>query len=443
MLGIGGIGMSALARWFRLHGKSISGYDKTQTPLTDALIAEGIPVEFDFNPQSIEGVDLMVITPAVPKENPVMEAALQKGIRIIKRAELLGLLSNNFRTIAIAGTHGKTTTTGMTTWLLKKGGVDCTGFIGGILKNFDSNFVPGKSDWIVAEADEFDRSFLQLNPEVSVITSVDPDHLDIYGTAEDVKSGYAAFAEKLKPGGLLLLNDRLRSFSQTISKNAYFYGLANADRKAEHIRSADMGTFFDYVTDKEQVKDLFLSIPGRYNLENALAAISAARYAGASWEGIREGLATFKGIARRFDIQYISERIALIDDYAHHPEEIRSLLPAVRSQFPDRKMVVIFQPHLFTRTRDFADGFAEALSGADEVLLLDIYPARELPIPGVSSKMLMDKITAPQKGLTSKTDLPGEIRERLNSKTVFLTVGAGDIDACVPELKKTLEDLKA
>ena len=435
--------MSALARWFRLHGKEVGGYDKTQTALTDALIAEGIPVEFEFNPGVLEGTDLLVITPAVPKENPVLAAAIERGIKILKRAELLGLLSRNFKTIAIAGTHGKTTTTGLTTWLMRKGGVDCTGFIGGIVKNFDSNFVPGTSEWIVAEADEFDRSFLQLDPEVAVITSVDPDHLDIYGTEEDVKSGYAAFAEKLKPGGLLLLNDRLRSFSHTISKNAYFYGLANADRKAEHIRIGDMGSTFDYVTDKEAVKDLFLSIPGRYNLENAIAAITAARYAGASWQGIREGLATFKGIARRFDIQYISERIALIDDYAHHPEEIRSLLPAVRAQFPDWKMVVIFQPHLYTRTRDFADGFADALSKADEVLLLDIYPARELPIQGVSSKMLMDKITASKKALTTKNDLSGAIRERISDKTVFLTVGAGDIDACVPGLKKTLEEMKA
>ncbi len=443
MLGIGGIGMSALARWFALHGKRVSGYDKTKTTLTEALHSEGIPVEYDFNPSSIEGADLLVITPAVPIDNPVMQRAVELGIRIVKRAALLGELSQGFRTIGIAGTHGKTTTTGLTTWLMREGGIDCTGFIGGIVKNFNSNFVPGKSKWIVCEADEYDRSFLQLSPEVIGITSTDPDHLDIYGSAQHVKEGYELFAGKCKAPGLLILNQKIDSFSQAISENALFYGLEKGDVRAENIKVGDMGSSFDYVTDKERVKDLFLGIPGGYNLENAVLAITAARYAGASWEGIKTGLTTFMGVGRRFDLQYLSGRIAFVDDYAHHPEEIRSLMGAVKQQFPGWRTVAVFQPHLFSRTRDFMEDFAQALSIADEVVLLEIYPARELPIEGITSKALLEKLSIKTKRIAEKEALPEILREQVKDKTVFLTIGAGDIDACVEPIREMLEKIKA
>lgn len=433
-IGIGGIGMSALARYFHANGIRVAGYDRTETTLTRSLTAEGISIHYtDDVDQMPVDLDLVVYTPAVPPGFGELQHARQLGIPIKKRAEVLGIISRGMKTVAIAGTHGKTTTSALCTWLMRCGGIDCTAFLGGIVRNFEANFVQGNSDWVVVEADEFDRSFLQLDPDIAVILSMDPDHLDIYGTHEQmIETGFKAFAERLKTGGLLYIQDRLRPYFE----QAKPFGIETGTYYASHIRHESGFVVFDYHSPDLTLEALRFTMPGRHNIENAVAAISASLAAGATISGIREGLATFAGIQRRFEVVYRNEQVVYIDDYAHHPTELEAVISATREFFPGRRITGIFQPHLYSRTQDFAEGFAAALDKLDEVLLMDIYPAREEPIPGVSADSIAQLMKNKQLQMVSKATLMANLEGR--SIDVLLTIGAGDIDTFTEPIRQWL-----
>ncbi len=444
-LGIGGIGMSAIARYFNAKGKSVSGYDKTPTPLTDELKAEGIRIHFedtiDAIPAKIKDAAtdiLIVMTPAVPASHVGLNYFRHKGYTIKKRSEVLGLLTQQLYTVAVAGTHGKTTTSSMIAHILRASGVDCTAFLGGITKNYNSNLLlPSRdgngSNVVVVEADEYDRSFLTLHPDIAVITSMDADHLDIYGDKSFLEDSFRMFAGQVKQGGSLIAhqglplnNDKAISYSTT-EKAAY---------KAENIRIEKQYYTFDLVTPTEVIKDLQLGLPGTHNVDNAVAAVAVALKMSISGDDIKKALASFTGVKRRFDYQVRTEELVYIDDYAHHPEELKACINSVKEMFPGKKITGIFQPHLFTRTRDFADGFAESLSLLDDLLLMEIYPARELPIEGVTSQMLLDRMSLQNKAICSKEALLNEVKKR--KIEVLLTLGAGDIDQFVEPLRKLL-----
>lgn len=428
MLGIGGIGMSALARFLSLKGIQVTGYDRTETPLTRELASHGIQIGYQPNLEMLEGVDAVVYTPAVPANFPEFVEAQQRNIPMLKRSQVLGMISRSFRTVAIAGTHGKTSTTGLTTHLMRTSGLEVTGFVGGITRNYQSNLIVGTSDIVVVEADEFDRSFLTLEPEIAVVTSMDADHLDIYGEADRLTESFQAFAAKVKPEGKLILQDRLVEKMGPVHSHIQTYGVGSGAASAQNLKVEGLKSTFDYVAEGIRMDGLELNLPGKYNAENATAAITAALAMGCSEKGIREGLATFKGIRRRFEVRFDAGDVVHIDDYAHHPEEIRALMGAVRAMLPNHKVIVAFQPHLFSRTRDFAEGFAETLSMADAVVLLEIYPARELPMEGVTSQIVFDQITAPYKVLTDLNGMVAELNKLKTRPAAILTVGAGDID---------------
>lgn len=436
MLGIGGIGMSALARFLQRRGKVVTGYDKTATPLTDALQAEGIPVHFHADVKALEGVDLVVYTPAVPKDQPEFVEAQRLGLPMMKRAALLGMISRAYKTIAVGGTHGKTSTTGLITHVLRSCGFDVTGFVGGITNNYNTNFIYGDSEWMVVEADEFDRSFLQLSPDIAVITSMDADHLDIYGDADSVQESFIAFAQCVKDGGTVFMQHSLPEVTLEGARRAFAYGVGGGMCRADNLVHRGLGVTFDYHSLIGSMRGLHLNLPGRYNVENATAAVSVAVALGASEADIRKGLDTFTGIKRRFDIRYRSEEVVYIDDYAHHPTEISAMLEAVRSMLPGFKLIVAFQPHLYSRTRDFQKGFSESLSQADAVVLLDIYPARELPIEGVTSQIIFDDLTVEERTLTSLDGLVEALRQYKTRPAVVITVGAGDIDTKVEAVRQ-------
>jgi len=444
-IGIGGIGMSALARYFRLHGAEVHGYDRMETELTRALVAEGMYVHYVDDVTFIpENVDLVVFTPAVPQELAELNWFLERGYPVKKRAEVLGIISRAKRCIAIAGTHGKTTTSTMTTYLLRACGVDATAFMGGISGNLGSNFVEGKSDWVVVEADEYDRSFLHLHPEVAVINSVDADHLDIYGTEEEVLASYRQFAAQLKPGGQLFLE---QSIDFQIN-GARKFGIEAGDIQAQNIRMEAGYTVFDlkfYSSSLltapstlviQEFKDLRLPYPGLHNVKNAIAAIAATLMTGANPENIPAALAAFKGVKRRFETIVKTDKTVYVDDYAHHPAELTAAISAARMLYPDRKITGIFQPHLFSRTRDFADAFATSLDLLDECILLPIYPAREQPIEGINSEMLLNKMTLKNKQLIQKNNLIEHLKSQ--NPDVLLTLGAGDIDTLIEPIKTLL-----
>ena len=400
-LGIGGIGMSALARWFQQEGYAVAGYDKTPSPLTDALKEEGmqvifadevasVPAQFRSNSDEI----LVVWTPAIPKD-AVLLHFFQQGFLLKKRAEVLGMITKDQYTIAVAGTHGKTSTSSLVAHLLKSAGKPVTAFLGGITQNYNSNLIlSGKSKEavVVVEADEFDRSFLHLHPNEAVLTSADPDHLDIYGDEKTILEGFRQFLALVdKKGKIYIQSHALYRLEEPAlaATDIREYGLRSDGIHAENIIAKPNSFVFDYIGSKNQIKGLELSIPGFHNVENALAAIAIALDHGVTEVQVREGIKTFLGVKRRFEIHSSQSGKIFIDDYAHHPEEIKACLSSVRAMYPSQRLTVIFQPHLFTRTRDFASGFSESLSLADEVLLLPIYPARELPIPGVESEMLL------------------------------------------------------
>jgi UDP-N-acetylmuramate--alanine ligase len=425
-LGIGGIGMSAIARYFHSRGVEVFGYDRTPTELTEELLAEGMRIHFDDDVRRIPpGIDLVVLTPAIPPDHREWAYLRERGYLIKKRAEVLGLISRQQKSVAIAGTHGKTTTSCITTHLLRTAGLDCSAFLGGIALDFGSNFVDGKGDWVVLEADEYDRSFLQLSPDIAVILSMDPDHLDIYGDAQSVlDTGYLAFAKKLKPYGKLLVNEKFAH--ELEGQDLLTFGIEAGDWQAHKVRAEQGYMVFDVVGPDQKITGIRFTQPGRHNVLNATAAIAVAGQLGVSADAIRAAMLSFRGIKRRFEFLVRSEQVTYIDDYAHHPTELEAAISAAREFFPGRTITGVFQPHLFTRTRDFAAGFAKALDLLDQVLLLDIYPARELPIPGVTADTIFNLMKNPKKLRVTKLTLLDKLRGL--DLQVLLTLGAGDID---------------
>jgi len=433
MLGIGGIGMSALARYYRSRGYTVAGYDRTPSPLTRQLENEGMAIHYEDNPELLPAlIDIVIYTPAVPKDLKEFEALRQSNIKIMKRSEALGLVSEHHFTLAIAGTHGKTTTTAMVAHILHTCGKDTTAFIGGIANNFNSNLLLGQGDdsIMVVEADEFDRSFLHLRPEVSIINSIDADHLDIYGDRQHLVESFNDFArlterKVIVKEGLAVSTDRGIRFG---------FG-EGCDYRAEVVRSEKGVTDF-LIHGEGLTTAVRLPMAGKHNVMNATAAFIAARQTGLEPQAIAEALASFKGVKRRFDIRVNNERHCYIDDYAHHPEEIRSCLTAVREAYRGKRITLVFQPHLFSRTRDFMDEFASVLSLADRLILLDIYPARELPIEGVTSQALLDKVSLSDKCLSTKAELVDLIDSE--RPELLITMGAGDIDRFVEPLEKLI-----
>ncbi len=440
-VGIGGIGMSALARYFHGRGVEVHGYDKTETPLTKKLVEEGMHIHYEEAPEQIPpGIDLVILTPAVPAAHRELLYFREHGYPVKKRAEVLGIISRGMKAVAVGGTHGKTTTSSLLTYLLRCGGIDCTAFLGGIALNFGSNFVEGRSEWVVVEADEYDRSFLHLSPDIAVILSMDADHLDIYGDRETLlETGFRAFARKLKPGGSLFVQHRWCGMLGEMPGMQSF-GLEGGACRSENVRVEGGFFTFDYRGPAHYFQGLQLAMPGRHNVENATAAIAVATQLGIDEGAIREGLRSFRGIRRRFEFLYHDGQSAYIDDYAHHPSELEAAIGAARELFPGKRITGVFQPHLFSRTRDFAEGFAAALSLLDDALLMDIYPARELPIEGVSSEMLYEKMSNPRRRLVTKATLMEAVRE--NRPEVLLTLGAGDIDTFREPIKAYFEERK-
>lgn len=446
LLGAGGIGMSALARYFAARGKKVAGYDKTPTPLTAELISEGIEIHFDDEVEAIPDVIkstapenlLIIYTPAIPAAHKGFNWLQSNGFTLYKRSEVLGFISQDSRCIGIAGTHGKTTTTAITAHLLEFCGLNPTAFVGGIMSGYNSNFIDHpESDLTVVEADEFDRSFLRLSPTVAVITNMDPDHLDIYGTHDALITSFREYAEKIKPEGCLIIQESVAHLIPE-TRRRIVYGLSDsADVQISDIRIQDGMACFT-LSGRLGFKGQFaLSMPGTHNLLNATAALIAAREAGAPDEMLTRALPAFAGVKRRFERVAAKNGLVYIDDYAHHPTEISACIEAARMLFPGKKIKGIFQPHLFTRTRDFADGFAQSLSALDELILLNIYPARELPLPGVTSEMLLSAINCPAR-LLDDTALMDTLKHELHSTEVLLTIGAGDIDRFVPQIKNLI-----
>ncbi len=437
-IGIGGIGMSALARYFKFIGKNVAGYDRTQTHLTDELKKDGIHIHFEDKVELIElpylnkENTLVVVTPAVPKDHLQWNYFLNNGFVVKKRAEVLGIITKGTYCFAVAGTHGKTTTSSILGHILYQSGVDVTAFLGGIVENYKSNLIGNGKTVTVAEADEFDRSFLHLHPDMACVTSMDADHLDIYGNDEAIKASFREFAAKVEDKNKLFVTNGLPLEGVTVGVED------NSRFTAENVRVENGWYVFDVVTPKEQIKDLKFALPGRHNLTNALLALSMAYTYGVSPEDIAKALESFTGVVRRFSYQIKKPGLVYIDDYAHHPTEIDAVHQAVTELYPNDKVLAVFQPHLFSRTRDFIDGFAKSLSAFDNIVLLDIYPARELPIEGVTSKWLLDKIENPNKKLISKADLLPFLK--MSDASVIVTIGAGDIGEMVPEIKSMLDE---
>jgi len=442
-LGIGGIGMSALARYFHRQGVLVSGYDKTPTQLTTDLIEEGIAVHFDDDPKKIiELPSLVVYTPAVPKDLNEFKYVQKKGYDVKKRSEVLGELTRDRKTIAVAGTHGKTTISSMIAHILFQSKVGCNAFLGGITKNYNSNLLLSSgADYMVVEADEFDKSFLQLHPDISVVTSMDADHLDIYGDFNSLQDNFRGFVSQTHAGGTFICKKSV-DLQAGIDVKVITYALKDkADFYAENISVIESQYEFDLVTNLDQSIHIQLGIPGLMNVENAVAASAAALTAGVSANELKKALASFIGIKRRFELIFNKKEVIYIDDYAHHPEEIKGLIKSVRHMYPDKKVLGIFQPHLYSRTRDFAEGFAESLDQLDEAILLPIYPAREKPIDGVESELILGRMKLEKKSIVQKSGLI----ENLQNKDfeILLTVGAGDIDTMVDPIEKFLKARKS
>ena len=435
-IGIGGIGMSAIARYYNTKGFKVSGYDKTPSPLTEALESEGIEIHYedniDFVPKSVEDT-LVVYTPAIPKDMGELVYVQEQGYRVIKRSRMLGEITRGQRCMAVAGTHGKTTTSTLTSHLFTASGAGCSAFLGGISKNYDNNLLIHENDVVVVEADEFDRSFLQLFPEVAVITSMDADHLDIYGDEAHIREAFKAFAGQVSGTviakyGLDITPDDTKAQIKT-----YSFGNPQADFYAAALEQAG---HFDLHYPGGVIKDCVVGIPGWVNIENGVAAAAIALTYGIDPQEIKKALASFSGVKRRFDLQVKNDRHIYIDDYAHHPEEISAALSSIRKAYPGMKLTAAFQPHLYTRTRDFADEFAQALSSVDKLILLEIYPAREEPIPGVTSEIIFRNVTAPEKVLLRRD----EFMKYMENEEVelFVTLGAGDIDRFVGPIAQML-----
>lgn len=447
-IGIGGIGMSAIARYYHAKGYRVSGYDKTPSPLTHELEAEGIGVHYedntDFIPKDV-GDTLVVYTPAIPNDMGELVYVQENGYRVLKRSRMLGEISAGQRCMAVAGTHGKTTTSTLVSHIFTSSGEGCSAFLGGISKNYGTNLLTNSNDVVVAEADEFDRSFLQLFPEIAVITSMDADHLDIYGDESHIREAFKAFASQVS--GTVIAKHGLDITPEDTKAKIMTYSYDNPEADFHAVLTEGDGngfSHFDLHYPGGVIRDCVVGIPGWVNIENAVGAAAIGLVYGLDPEKIREALASFAGVKRRFDIQLKSERCVYIDDYAHHPKEIAASLTSIRGNFPGYRLTGIFQPHLYTRTRDFAEGFSESLSHVDRLILLDIYPAREEPIPGVTSEIIFEGVTVADKVLMTKAELMEHLEGlELGDKEVFMTIGAGDIDRFVPEIKKLLEERTA
>lgn len=446
-LGIGGIGMSALARFFHRQGKQVMGYDKTRTALTIELELEGMAIHYDDHVLEIPEIIrlgkreqiLLIYTPAIPKDSHELNWFIDAGYRLYKRSEVLGLLTQNAKSIAVAGTHGKTTTSAMIAHILEHSGMHCNAFLGGITGNYNTNMLIHRdAEWTVVEADEFDRSFLTLSPSVAAITSMDADHLDIYGNHEFMIESFNLFAARVTPNGHLFCKAGLpleaSGLQSGVTLRSYGMGEQSSIR-ASQVHIADGRYVFDWTDGRESIAGIRLGLPGRHNVENAVVAIATCRIAGVAPDDIKAALESFKGVKRRFDYALQTARVVVIDDYAHHPEELRAAISSARELFPDKHITGVFQPHLFTRTRDFADGFADSLGLLDDILLMPIYPAREKPIEGIHSQMLLDKISNPSKILVEKDALLAELLAK--PREVIMILGAGDIDTCVAPVVST------
>ncbi|MDR1809259.1 MAG: UDP-N-acetylmuramate--L-alanine ligase [Prevotella sp.] len=444
-LGIGGIGMSNLARYFLAQKKQVAGYDRTETPLTDELADEGAVIHYQDEVKLIplfcldKDTTLVVYTPAISADSQELAYFCESGFTIQKRAQLLGEITKMSKALCCAGTHGKTTTSSMLAHILRQSHLDCTAFLGGILKNYDNNLLlSDKSELTVVEADEYDRSFHWLHPYMALVTSVDPDHLDIYGTEAEYIKSFEHFTSLIVPGGALVIKHNIKLSPQTEkSVRVYTYSADKGDFHAENIRIGNGEIRFDFVTPKETIRNIELGVPVRVNIENAVGAMALAWLNGTTVDELRRAIASFRGAQRRFDFLLKTDKTVLIDDYAHHPQELAASITSVKELYPDRKVTGVFQPHLYSRTRDFAPEFAAALSLLDELILLDIYPAREKPIEGVTSKIIFDRVTCP-KMLCRKDELLDILKEK-DDIEVLLTVGAGDIDRLLPEIKEIME----
>lgn len=446
-LGIGGIGMSALARYYKTQGFEVAGYDRTSTRLTDDMKLEGIQVSFDEVVEAIpesylnKSKTLVVLTPAIPQNHPQLIYFRENGYVIMKRAEVLGQITRSSKGICIGGTHGKTTTSTITAHLLYQSKVNCNAFLGGISNNYKTNLLLSKeSNLVVIEADEYDRSFHQLTPYMAVITNADADHLDIYGTHEAVKESYEHFASLVRPGGALIIRKGIDIHPQ-LQKGVKLYTYSmdeGGDFHAENIIIKPGEIHFDFVTPTDRVANVTLGVPVRINVENSVAAMALAWLNGVTSEELRVGISSFSGIYRRFNVIYQSPKVVYIDDYAHHPSELKAGINSIRQMYPDKKITAVFQPHLFTRTRDFADDFAAVLSTLDKLILMPIYPARELPIEGVDAQMILNKVTLADKQICSKENLIALIDNDPEIE-ILVTFGAGDIDTMVPLIKEKLK----
>ena len=436
-IGIGGIGMSAIARYYHRKGFKVSGYDKTPSPLTEALEKEGIEVHYedniDFVPKDVEST-LVVYTPAIPKDMGELVYVQENGYRVIKRSRTLGEITRGQRCMAVAGTHGKTTTSTLVSHIFTDTGEGCSAFLGGISKNYDSNLLINQNDVVVVEADEFDRSFLQLYPEISVITSMDADHLDIYGDEAHIREAFKAYASQVSGTVIAKYGLDITPADTKAEIKTYSFGNPEADFYAEALEDGHFNLHYPGGV----IEDCVVGIPGWVNIENATGAAAIGLTYGLDPQKIKKALASFSGVKRRFDLQVKKPGCVYIDDYAHHPEEISAALSSIRNSYPDMKMTAIFQPHLYTRTRDFAPEFAEALSKADKLILLDIYPARELPIPGVTSEIIFKDVTCAEKVLLQRSELMDYLQNE--ELELVVTIGAGDIDRFVGEIAKMLEN---
>ena len=449
-VGIGGIGMSALARWFKANGFEVAGYDKTMTPLVGKLIEEGIPVTLEDDIVTIPAAftadpqqTLVIYTPAVPVQHKQMHYFRDENFLILKRSQVLGILTQNLRTIGVAGTHGKTTTSSLIAHILRHAHVNSTAFLGGITQNYGTNLLLNEPTdkleevFCVVEADEFDRSFLTLFPEIAIVTSTDADHLDIYGKHEAVLESFRDYVSQIDENGALFMRDGLEIADSSKAK-VFTYSLNSGPYHAANIHIENARFVFDLIYPDGMIEGIAMKIPGYHNIENSIAASAVALYIGVEPAKIKEALESYGGVKRRFEYQVEEEGNVYIDDYAHHPTEIEAFLSSVKGLYPGRHVTAIFQPHLFTRTRDFADGFSESLSLADRLLLLDIYPARELPIEGVNSEMILGKVTSPDKQLVAKEEVLQLLKE-LNTDIV-VTIGAGDIDTLVGPIRDLLQN---
>jgi UDP-N-acetylmuramate--alanine ligase len=447
-IGIGGIGMSAIARFYLHEGYEVAGYDKTPSDLTEELQNEGISIHFDDCVAAIPELfrnreTLVIYTPAIPDNSIELNYFRKTGTQPVKRSAVLGMIAKGKKILAVAGTHGKTTTSTLLAHLMTVASDGCTAFLGGISKNYNSNLVLSKSEWMVAEADEYDRSFLQLYPHIAIVTAADADHLDIYGTEQEMKNAFGDFVSQIDADGVLILKKGAKIPLNKLRCKTYSYSYddKDADFYAFNIfphKDAKNAMFlkFDVHTPAGTIDNCTLRLPGWVNIENAVAAVAAAMLAGADKDRIKNALETFSGVKRRFDIQVNTPEHTYIDDYAHHPEELRAAITSVRQMFPERKILGIFQPHLYTRTRDFAAGFADSLSLLDELILMDIYPARELPIEGVTSEIIFDKVRIENKVICSREQLMNLLEHR--TVDVLITLGAGDIDRFVEPITKLL-----